>query len=77
MGFNSYQQTLLRTYDSGSFSHLTHKDEVKTCGDSLFAFLFSELATEEDCDNKDTAVTRIETVCFQVETLWEALTAIN
>jgi hypothetical protein len=71
---NRYQRILLDTYCGGEFAHVTGIEYiVDGVGDTLFTFLFNELSTGEDCNDIDTAITRINNAQNQLKELYAAL----
>ena len=67
-GFDEIQQCVIQHYEKGEFSHLSPSD-VEDCGDGLLKFLLVELSKQEDCENFDVAVQRVETAMRQLQYL--------
>lgn len=67
------QRIVADSYCGGDFSHVKTMEEVKYCGDGLFAFLMSELSMSEDCGNINTAMGRILIIRQQLLRVEDAL----
>lgn len=59
---NQYQAAVAATYAGGEYAHIgqsdTWRDDIKTCGDTLFAFLMHEL-DEDVTDQPRLAISRL------------------
>lgn len=66
--FDEIQRLVLQSYEKGEFAHLAPQ-EVVDCGDGLLKFLLVELSQQEDCENFEVAVNRVETAIRQLQDL--------
>lgn len=69
---NEYQETLKSVYGMGENSNVQDRSEVADCGDTLFEYLFVELATSEGCDSRVEAIRRLHAVSEDVQNIIEA-----
>lgn len=57
---NKYQRILAKYYAGGDFDYIESDSDARCVGDTLFLFLWRELADSEDCTDDDTAIQRLE-----------------
>lgn len=79
MKLNDIQKVAIRGYAGGAHAWLAEQDEVTDQelldnGDGLIRFLLRELGPEEDCENKDQALSRLYNV---IDDLYGALNALE
>jgi len=81
---NAAQVACVNSYADGSFAHLLEVKEqaafvdmVKDCGDTLFVFLMTELATSEDCDSVETASIRVANAIQDLQSVDAALDSLD
>lgn len=70
---NEFQRTLIENYEGGEFDHVKDRHHAGQVGDTLFAFLFVELSTEEGCEDREAALQRMETAQTQLADVFEAI----
>jgi hypothetical protein len=84
---NEAQRIVLKTYANGDYAHeidaidnpvfRTSRQVMDTflenCGDTLLAFLLTELSDTEDCEDMETALGRIDTAFRQLKEVKDAL----
>lgn len=76
---NTFQRRALAAYNDGEFAHLAeHADDafcqaLEVCGDGLLKFILVELATKEDCETWDDAISRMTTALNELADVLEAI----
>lgn len=63
--FNEFQQVVATSYDDGNHQCLS-PDDTNDCGDTLLAFLMTELSDNEGCDSAGCAIDRIDSAIRQL-----------
>lgn len=71
---NPYQRVLVASYAAGEYAHITTEAEAEEAGDTLFLFLFRELATS-DCDSVDTALSYLDAAMADISVVRDAMHA--
>jgi len=71
--FSIHQKAALNTHDGGEFAHCTTHAELNDCGDPLIAFIVRELDPDEDCNNLDDALRRMQSITAKAQGISEAL----
>ncbi len=66
---NKFQKILVDNYCGGDFSTISTSEEAHDIGDSLFTFLFNELSDNEDCEQQEIAVSRLNTAVYDIQTI--------
>ena len=59
---NIFQTIITESYGNGDFSYITTEKEADRVGDSLFTFLIREFSINEGCIDRETALSRIDTI---------------
>lgn len=70
MALNEFQLVAREAYAQGDFSHT---DEIFDVGDGLYTAIMVELSDNEDCENLETAIQRLEAMRRDIDTVLEAL----
>lgn len=65
---NTFQSEALAVYADGDFDH-----PPPHIGDSLLSFILIELSDNEDCEDRETAIQRIESGIEDLNLVLEAL----
>jgi len=58
---NIFQRLAADVYGNGDFSYIANQSQAQDIGDSLFTFTINELATSEGCEDRETALSRLDT----------------
>lgn len=64
--FDEFQQIVAATYVGGEFAGHSPAD-INDCGDTLFAFLMTELSAKEDCSGFEEAISRLDTAIRELK----------
>lgn len=75
MQINDFQRHAMQQFCGGEFAHLTTESELQSCGDALFRYIMSELATDQDCITTEDAVGRIRSAIASLLDVWKGLDA--
>jgi hypothetical protein len=75
MQINAFQRHAMQQFCGGEFAHLTTESELQSCGDALFRYIMSELATDQDCIGTEDAVGRIRSAIASLLDVWKGLDA--
>ena len=70
---NPYQRIMMDAYEDGEFTYVDGPNQLDGIGDTLFKFLFLELANAEDCTDIATALGRVHTARDQLDAVLAAL----
>lgn len=70
---NEFQTVAINSYSGGEYKGIKDPDEAHEVGDGLFWFIMCELSDEEDVEDTDMAVSRLETAVRDLEEVIEAL----
>jgi hypothetical protein len=76
MQTNAFQRHAMQQFCGGEFAHITTQLELETCGDALFRYIMSELATDQDCISTEDAVGRIRSAIASLLDVWKGLDAV-
>jgi hypothetical protein len=76
MQINAFQRHAMQQFCGGEFAHLTTESELQSCGDALFRYIMSELATDQDCVSTEDAVSRIRSAIASLLDVWKGLDAV-
>jgi hypothetical protein len=68
-----YQRAALAVYADGDFQYLESYQFDDEYGDSLLTFVMAELSTNEDCESRDMAISRIEGGIADLQAVLDAL----
>lgn len=71
---NVFQRACARAYGAGEFAHVASLDEARGVGDTLFAFLMTELGSREGCRTRAEAIRRLEAATADVDGVIDATT---
>lgn len=70
---NEFQKMAAKVYGGGDYAHIKSKAETIDIGDTLFRFIMIELSDDEDCDELETAITRMRMARDDIEAVLTAL----
>lgn len=64
---NIFQRIAADTYGDGDFSYIANSAQAQNIGDSLFTFIINELSTDEGCEDRETALARLDTAIRDIQ----------
>lgn len=70
---NIFQRLAADCYGNGDFSYIENAEQAQDVGDTCFTFLINELSTQEGCGDRDTALSRLDTVLRDVQLIHNAI----
>lgn len=70
---NAFQRIAIGAYADGEFSHIEEHSFGHNYGDTLFAFVLTELSEKEDCDSLEEAVNRMRRAVRELQEVADAL----
>ena len=59
---NIFQTIIAESYGNGDFYGITTEKQAQKVGDGLFTFLIEEFSIKSDCIDRETALSRIDTI---------------